>query len=158
MTDLPVYYVYQSSSGELVGSTKYPELIQAGQAVTAMAPPSLNTPNTKLRWDGVRWEHSSSLFIQAGIPTTVERLWCQADMIVNTAVDNNARARYLAWLIDPTTSTTKQQRIKQVLAWADSVWTAYRAAKTAVQAGDLSAELPELAPCPYTFWDIADTP
>ncbi len=150
-------YVYRSDTGEYIGTIADNATTPQGFGSTSVMPPSPN-PNSVIRWDGTAWVNSTQLFTSRMSGAIINRLWEQADQLVNTAVDHNARARYLAWLVDPATSQAKRTKILAVQAWTDQVWMGYRQAKDAVLAGNLGATLPTFDPCPHTFWNIAETP
>lgn len=82
----------------------------------------------------------------------VAEAWAKADAIARAGADDNSRARYLMWMIDPSSSATRKARIAAVTAWIDGVWTAYAAFK-ANPIGDFQ---PPSTPCPFTFWQIAE--
>jgi hypothetical protein len=77
--------------------------------------------------------------------------WTAANAAAEAGADQNARARYLAWLIDPACPQARKDKILAVQAWMDAIWTSYAIYK-ASPVGDfvLPAD-----PCPHSFWDIA---
>lgn len=82
----------------------------------------------------------------------VSSAWAKADAIAQSGADNNSRSRYLAWMI--TGSEAKKVKIQAVQDWMDAIWTAYAIYK-ANPVGEFS---PPTDPCPYDFWQIANTP
>lgn len=87
------------------------------------------------------------------ITALIDAQWRRADSIARISIDDNARARYLAWLIDG--NDTQKAMIRAVQGWADTVWQSYAVTKAAILAGDISATVPDPPPCPYDFWAIA---
>lgn len=83
----------------------------------------------------------------------IDAQWRKADSIARLAIDDNARARYLAWLIDG--NDAQKAMVRAVQVWADTVWQSYAVVKAALLAGDASATIPDPPPCPYDFWTIA---
>jgi hypothetical protein len=78
--------------------------------------------------------------------------WSKADAIAKSGADDNSRARYLTWMIDPASSAERKARIAAVTAWMDAIWTAYAAFK----ANPVGEFTPPEDPCPFTFWQIAE--
>lgn len=93
----------------------------------------------------------------AALKKELDRCWARYDGIVAASVDLNARSQYLFWLMEPTTSELKRQRINEVIAWTQTVWTTYYQDKSLVAAGTLVAYA-ELPVCPWQFVEIAFTP
>jgi hypothetical protein len=107
---------------------------------------------------GWTWDGTTAIPPPAPVPvrTTAElisRAWAATDAACRAGADENSRARYLAWLIDPATSAAKREKILAVQAWMDALWLAY-AAYRANPVGDFV--LPAVA-CPWSFWDVAGT-
>jgi hypothetical protein len=75
----------------------------------------------------------------------VASLWKQADNIA-AQFDGNSRDRAIAWLIDPACPAWRRERIGAILAWMDSVWQAYYAAKADAAVNALPFSTP-----PFTF-------
>lgn len=81
--------------------------------------------------------------------------WTAADEHANE-IDANARFRYLAWLIDPTSSLDRRAKIRDNLAWADLIWRQYATIKADCMGGTLSTYDPKvLGSPPHTFWEVA---
>ena len=90
-------------------------------------------------------------------PCRIDAAWNAADAHAK-AIDENARFRYLAWLIDPTSSPDRRAKIRANLEWADSIWQQYAIVKAACLSGSPSVYDPEaIGPPPHTFWEIAES-
>jgi hypothetical protein len=87
------------------------------------------------------------------LQSLIDAQWSRADALVRAALDDNARARYLAWLIDG--NPTQKQMVRDVQAWADGIWQSYAVAKAAIEAGDATATVLDPPACPHDFWAIA---
>ena len=84
----------------------------------------------------------------------IECLWNQTNEMVSEVADYNARGRYLAWLIDPSTPAPAKALILKVQNAMDSIWKQYSVARAAIVAG--AEPDPITAPVDVpTFWDIA---
>ena len=91
---------------------------------------------------------------EAAIASAIAELWQSAHDIALSIADQDARGRYLAWLIDPDLPASARAMIMDVQAAMDAVWTQYAAAKAAVEAG--GEPEPIIAPESWPgFWDIA---
>jgi hypothetical protein len=88
-------------------------------------------------------------------PARIAAAWAAADALAVSTIDHNSRERFLAWLIDPATSSTKRQRIADVQAWMDSIWQHFYVVKAQITAGE-DVQFNFATPCPWTFWDIAN--
>ena len=100
---------------------------------------------------------SGAITVAAPADPAVARLsaaWQAADTAAREGIDDNARLRFVLWLIDPTSSAERRARIAACLAWADAIWADYATVKASILAGrDTRIATP--SPCPYTFWEIA---
>lgn len=78
----------------------------------------------------------------------------RAKKLASDGADNEARARYLAYLADPACEPERRARIVAVQEWSDSVFAEYVRVKERIYAGDPSAAFDPraLPPCPYA-WD-----
>jgi len=86
----------------------------------------------------------------------IRTLYEVADALALSCLDRNGRERVLGWMLDPA-ATAKIPKIQACIAWMDTVWQDYAATKAAIQAGNLTATLPERSAPPYDFWGIALT-
>lgn len=85
----------------------------------------------------------------------IAELWAEAHRLAQSIADQDARGRYLAWLIDPALPQSARDMIMQVQAAMDAVWTQYAVAKATVEAG--GEPQPITAPASWpSFWDIAE--
>ena len=87
-------------------------------------------------------------------PARIAAAWSAADKIAREGVDENARARFTIWLIEPESSPAKKQAIRDCVAWMDQIWSRYAVVKAQIQAGQ-DAQFTFDTPCPYNFWQIA---
>ena len=90
----------------------------------------------------------------------IECLWNQTNEMASEVADSNARGRYLAWLIDPSTPAPAKALILKVQNAMDAIWKQYSISRAAIVAGKEPSPLTAPVDVP-TFWDIAaaaDTP
>ena len=86
----------------------------------------------------------------------IDDAWKLADALAAQYANNNARARYLVWLIDPSTSATIKGKIFAVLASMDHIWKHYYTVVGTIRAGYPAVFNSALVPpCPHTFGEIA---
>jgi hypothetical protein len=83
--------------------------------------------------------------------------WTAADALAASVIDHNSRERFLAWLMDPSASATKKQRIQAVMAWMDGIWQQYYATVAQINAGNNVTFSYTGSPCPWTFIDVANS-
>jgi len=121
---------------------------------TTVPPPLADEPPAGMsyRWDGEGWYLGLNL-LQAN--QRIATLWAEADALALSLADQNSRARYIVWLIDPATPPEAKALIGQVQAAMDGLWMQYARAKAAILAGEEPAPwvVPDGVP---DFWAIAD--
>ena len=105
------------------------------------------------RWNGSSWEIVAEPSPVSFEPAIAD-LWQQADALASSLADQNARARFLAWLIDPSTPQAAKGLIAQLQSAMDSIWEQYAAGKAAILAGTEPAPIEAPSDLP-TFWDVA---
>lgn len=133
------------ADGFLLGWTNEAE---SGSVSVSYAP----IPASRARWTGAVWLDDASRDVATERKKLVDAAWSKADALALSGADNNSRSRYLAWMI--TGSEAKKAKIQAVQDWMDAIWTAYAIYK-ANPVGEFS---PPTDPCPYDFWQIANTP
>ena len=146
---------YRLTNGQLSGVDTF-KTAPSGWIETA--PPTDLLPLGKAyQWDGKSWTVGIDKLRSEQL---IEALWGEADAMANKVADANARGRYLAWLIDPSTPAPAKALILKVQVAMDNMWKQYSIARAAIVAG--AEPDPITAPVDVpTFWDIAaaaDTP
>ena len=141
---------YRLTSGQLSGVDTF-KAAPSGWIETA--PPTDPLPLGKAyQWDGKSWIIGIDK-LRAG--QLIEALWSEADAMANEVADNNARGRYLAWLIDPETPEPAKVLIIKAQTAMDSIWKQYSVARAAIVAGTEPDPITAPGDVPI-FWDIAE--
>lgn len=82
--------------------------------------------------------------------------WRSADALARQYADENARVRYLLWLIDPSTTASIRSKIIAVQMAMDAIWVHYYTVVGTLRAGYPATFDPtSIPPCPHTFGEIA---
>lgn len=86
----------------------------------------------------------------------IDDAWKLADALAWQYANGNARARYLLWLIDSTTTASIRAKIIAVQMSMDHIWKQYYTVAGTIRAGYPAVFDPTvIPPCPYTFGQIA---
>lgn len=90
------------------------------------------------------------------IAERIAAAWAEADAYALTIADHNERARYLAYLIDPSSSAARLARLAEIQVALDSVWAEYGRVRAILAAGgEASFDSSNCDTRPWTIWEIA---
>jgi len=92
----------------------------------------------------------------------IHAAWLLANSTGLAYADENARARYILWLIDPAAKPSVKTKIIEIQTAMDSIWQHYYTVKAMITAGIPTVfDMNQILPCPHTFIDVitdAQTP
>ena len=109
-----------------------------------------NTQEECLTWRA--FKHPASVYEIEDITAAniIQKLWETCNDYCISKIDINDRTRYNAWLIDG--NTTQKTKIRDNIAWVDSIWTEYYNRKANLSE---NYDWTNFGDPPHSFYDIA---